>query len=304
MIIVDDGSIDASEEIIREWKDKVDFNLRYVFQENKGPGVARNLGMSVAGGDLFLFIDSDCEAKEDWIEQIYQTYQTDKFDACGGPDASRDDFTPLQRAIDFSMTSFFTTGGMRGHSNKPFAKFYPRSHNMGITKSIYKKVGGFGKLRHGQDIELSHRIIKSGAKVSYIPDAVVYHRRRTTVAKFFRQVFNWGVARVNLGKIDWKMLEPIHFVPAIALFLSVLVLIGFLLMPEEYGPIVGIGLGLLISLSIFGGIRTKSKRVVLLLLIIIPTQIVGYGMGFIWGFINRVILRRHEITGFVKGYYK
>jgi len=303
MIIVDDGSIDTTEEIIREWKNKVDFNLRYVSQENKGPGAARNLGMSVATGDLFLFIDSDCEAKEDWVEQIYETYQTDKFDACGGPDASKDDFTPLQRAIDFSMTSFFTTGGMRGHSNKPFAKFYPRSHNMGITKSIYKKVGGFGKLRHGQDIELSHRIINSGAKVSYIPDAVVYHRRRTTVVKFFRQVFNWGVARINLGKIDRVMLEPIHFLPAIITVIFFLLMIAFIINPAQNGKIFSLGFGLLLALSLLGGVKQQSVKVGILLIIIIPIQIIGYGLGFLISLFRRFVLNLDPWTGFSRKYY-
>ncbi|MEE9166298.1 MAG: glycosyltransferase, partial [Candidatus Neomarinimicrobiota bacterium] len=187
MIIVDDGSQDDTEIVVRELKASVDFELRYLSQENMGPGAARNLGMNHARGDLFLFTDSDCEPDPEWAKRIHDQYVAEEFDACGGPDASKQDFTPLQRAIDFSMTSFLTTGGLRGHGSRALARFYPRSHNMGMTRRLYEKVGGFGSLRHGQDIELSHRIIKSGARVIHIPDAVVYHRRRTSLMRFFRQ---------------------------------------------------------------------------------------------------------------------
>ena len=123
------------------------------------------------------------------------------------------------------MTSFFTTGGMRGHSEKMLAKFYPRTHNMGITRSIYDTIGGFGNLRHGQDIEFSNRIRKSGAKIKFIKDALVYHRRRTSLNQFIKQVFNWGVARVNLGKIDSNMLEMVHFVPSLACLFSIITIV-------------------------------------------------------------------------------
>ena len=121
------------------------------------------------------------------------------------------------------MNSFISTGGMRRGEKKSLAKFYPRSYNMGLLKELAQKIGDFIELRHGQDIEYSHRIIKSGAKVAYIPDAVVYHKRRTSLIRFFRQVFNWGAARINLYKIDTAMLEPLHFMPAVALLFVVFI---------------------------------------------------------------------------------
>ena len=302
-IIVDDGSTDNSEELISNKSSEVDFDLRYISQDNRGPGAARNAGMEEGRGELFVFIDSDCEAREDWLATIYEEYTLTGFDACGGPDASKDDFTPLQKAIDFSMTSFITTGGMRGHSDKPLAKFYPRSHNMGMTRKLYKKVGGFGGLRHGQDIELSHRIIKSGAKVAYLSDAIVYHRRRTSLLRFFKQVFNWGVARVNLSKIDKEMLEPIHVIPSLITVLGIGVIIGSTVSPNIFLPILFTGFGLLLFISASVGVRQNSLFTACLVSLIIPIQIVGYGIGFLLA-LMRSLVKKESWVGFSGSYYR
>ena len=304
LIISDDGSTDGTEKFIRQWQERVDFKIVFLTQKNQGPGAARNHGLLNAKGELFLFIDSDCEAESDWIATIWNSYKSEGFDACGGPDGAKDDFSPLQKAIDFSMTSFFTTGGMRGHSEKMLAKFFPRTHNMGITAKLYQKVGGFGALRHGQDIELSHRIHSSGAVVKFIPDAIVFHRRRMSLKKFFRQVFNWGVARVNLGKISPEMLEPIHFLPAIAVCCILLVTIWTILEPALFAPIFMAGILGLISLSILAGIKKRSLRVIGYSLATIPIQIIGYGIGFLIAFIKRYIFGKGRWTGFTKKYYE
>ena len=251
-----------------------------------------------------MFIDSDCEAHRLWAETILNAYQRDEFDACGGPDNAKSDFTLLQKAIDFSLTSFLTTGGMRGHSDKMIAKFYPRSHNMALKRSVYEKIGGFGSLRHGQDIELSYRIHKSGARVKFIKDAIVFHRRRTTLKKFFRQVFNWGVARINLGKIDSVMLEPIHFIPSVATLISIMIIVGTFFNGQIYFPVISIGIGLLLLACVVGGIKNKSILVTLILIIVIPLQVIGYGSGFLIAFFSRFILNRGEFTGFTKRYYQ
>ena len=208
--------------MVGEWQKESNFLIKIITQNNQGPGAARNHGLQIATGELILFIDSDCEAHPDWLKNIFQEYKKDTFDAFGGPDSAKDDFTVMQKAIDFSMTSFLTTGGMRGHSEKMLSKFFPRTHNMGIKRSVFEEIGGFGSLRHGQDIEYSNRIRKSGAKIQFIKDAIVYHRRRTTLKQFTKQVFNWGVARVNLGKIDSNMLELIHFLPSLACIFSII----------------------------------------------------------------------------------
>jgi|TARA_B110000858_G_scaffold90096_1_gene104180 glycosyltransferase involved in cell wall biosynthesis len=304
LIISDDGSTDGTKALVQLWKEKVHYKIKYISQENKGPGAARNHGLKTSSGDLILFIDSDCEAHPDWIKLILNDFRKNKFGAFGGPDGAKEDFTDLQKAIDYSMTSMFTTGGIRGHSDKMLSKFFPRTHNMGISREIYNLVGGFGNLRHGQDIEFSNRIRKAGAKISFIKKALVYHRRRTSLKQFFKQVFNWGVARVNLGKIDSDMLEPIHFLPTLSILvtiislpllsslnLSVLVILLIFFLP-------------LLFLSIYGAYIKNEIKILPLLLLVIPIQIMGYGIGFLQAYIRRFLFNKNELIGFNKNYYK
>ncbi len=302
-IISDDGSVDETESMVKKWQDESPFQIKFITQKNQGPGAARNHGLENAIGELILFIDSDCEAHPDWINIIVNEYQQNTFDACGGPDSGKDDFTTLQKAIDFAMTSFFTTGGMRGHSEKMMATFSPRTHNMAIKRDIYEKVGGFGSLRHGQDIEFSNRIRKSGARIKFLINAVVYHRRRTSIKQFFKQVFNWGVARINLGKIDQSMLELIHFLPSLATLVgfSIVGTAIYLDFPlDQLFLLLFIPLGLL---SLFGATKKNDLRIFPYLLVVIPAQIIGYGLGFILNFIKRYILNQGSWTGFKKRYY-
>ena len=303
MIICDDGSTDDTYDRIKKWTNEVKFSLKYFKQNNLGPGAARNHGVKNSKGELIVFIDSDCEADKNWLKIIYDCYTENMFDAFGGPDDSKDDFSLIQKAINFSMTSFFTTGGIRGHKKNMVTKFYPRSHNMGVKKILFNEVGGFGSLRHGQDIELSNKIYNSGAKVELLIDAVVYHRRRTTLKKFFRQVYNWGAARINLGKIDKKMLKIIHFIPSIFLILSLSLLLGTFIIPKLFIPIILFGLLSLSSICVFGGYKNKSILISLLLFLVIPLQLFGYGLGFLIAFIKRYILKKSEYIGFEKKYY-
>lgn len=303
-IISDDGSTDGTEVLVKSWQKKANFKIKYIKQENKGPGPARNHGLEKSTGDLILFIDSDCEAHPGWIKTIVEEYHKHKFDSCGGPDGGKRDFTILQKAIDYSMTSFFTTGGMRGHSEKMLAKFYPRTHNMGITRELYQALGGFGNLRHGQDIEFSHRIRTSGANIRFLKNALVYHRRRTSLRQFIKQVYNWGVARINLGKVDIAMLELIHFLPSTAFLLSAFLL---MVMYKLGWSIIEIFLFFFLPLStisILGAFTKKDLRVFPLLLVVIPIQIFGYGIGFLQAFIRRFIFNEVELVGFKKNYYK
>ena len=304
LIISDDGSDDDTESVIRSWKEKVDFNILYINQKNKGPGAARNHGLENSSGDLIFFIDSDCEAHNTWIEIIIKEYNQNEFDACGGPDGAKNDFTLLQKAIDFSMTSFLTTGGIRGHNQRMIAKFYPRTHNMCITKEVYDSIGGFGSLRHGQDIEFSNRIKKAGFKIRFIKDALVYHRRRTSLKQFVKQVFNWGVARVNLAKIDSSMLEPIHFLPSLCCLVLVLIIITTKYLGWENNEIFLMLFAPLCIVSLIGSISRTDIRIFPYLLLVIPFQIFGYGLGFLQAFIRRFVFNEDTLTGFKKNYYK
>ncbi len=304
LIISDDGSTDDTEALINSWQEKASFSIKYISQENKGPGAARNHGLEKSIGELILFIDSDCEAHPKWIETIVDEYHKSEFDACGGPDGGKKDFTLLQKAIDYSMTSFFTTGGMRGHSEKMISKFYPRTHNMGVKRDKYEAVGGFGNLRHGQDIEFSHRIRTSGGKIRFIKNALVYHRRRTSLRQFIKQVFNWGVARINLGKIDTAMLEPVHFLPSLSILLSLFIILIIYQLDWGISEIFLLFFSPLSIICLLGALNKKDLRVFPILLLVIPIQIFGYGLGFLQAYIRRFIFNEAELVGFKKNYYK
>ena len=303
MIISDDGSTDGTEEYVKNLENKFQFKLSYVSQENLGPGFARNNGVKNSMGELIVFIDSDCEADSNWLKIIFNAYKKNEFDAFGGPDEALDNFLPIQIAINFSMTSFLTTGGIRGHNKNMISKFFPRSHNMGVKKTLFEKIGGFGSLRHGQDIELSNRIINEQAVVKLLDNAIVYHRRRTTLLKFFRQVFNWGVARVNLAKIDRNMLQIVHFLPSIATAIFFLSIFGVFIYPSIFISIMYFYFLTLSIMCIYGGMKTYNIKVLFNLFLVIPFQILGYGLGFILAFIKRFIFSQSTFTGFEKKYY-
>lgn len=307
VIVVDDGSTDDTKAWVQSFQQSSNLQVRYIQQDHQGPGAARNNGMAHANGDVFVFIDSDCTAPPNWISVIQNAFAEDpELRAFGGRDDAREDFPPLLLAINYSMTSFLTTGGMRGGKKKRLAKFYPRSFNMGLHRQLYEKIGGFGALRHGQDIEYSNRIIKSGDKVAYLVDSVVYHKRRTSVTKFFRQVFNWGVARINLYKIDSSMLEPLHFAPAVAFWVVALFTLAALFSAAVFNVwkwFALLGVAALLFSAVDAMFRYKNVRAGLWAPLVMILQVSGYGIGFTLAFIRRVILKKGEFTGFVKRYY-
>mgnify|MGYP006279028865 CR=1 FL=1 len=301
-LIVDDGSTDNTDEVADRHKSSVDFSIRLIRQENQGPGAARNNGMAHANGEVFIFLDSDTIIDPGWLNAIDREVR-DGADAFGGPDEAAEDFTPLQKAINYTMTSLLTTGGIRG-KEKRVGKYYPRSFNMGLRRGIYEKIGGFGALRHGQDIEFSQRILDTGADVRFIPDAVVYHKRRTSLRKFFKQVFNWGVARINLYKINNQMLEKVHTFPAIATVLGMFLLVLAVLGSKPAVWVLLAGIGLVILQGVHAGVASRSIAVGGLVVLTAPIQIVGYGLGFLWGIFRGIVRGEETVEGFVKNYYK
>ncbi|HDR05161.1 MAG TPA: glycosyltransferase [Candidatus Marinimicrobia bacterium] len=304
IILVDDGSTDETIPFLKKYSSETELNLRFFRQDHKGPGEARNIGMQEAQGKYFIFVDSDCIADKRWLQAYYEAIKEQDLAGFGGPDAVLSSFSPLQKAIDYSMTSFITTGGIRGHSKKKISKYYPRSFNMGVRADIVEKIGGMNKLRHGQDIEFSHRILSTGEPVIKVHDAVVYHKRRTSIKKFYKQVFNWGVARINLYKIDRGMLEPVHFLPFIGTIIIALAILLTLLFPKKMLPLWIAGIGLLLGMALHGIIKYRDPKVFPFIPIVVPTQILGYGIGFAYAFVKRVILQKEEFTGFVRNYYR
>ncbi|RPF81045.1 MAG: glycosyltransferase [Rhodothermaceae bacterium TMED105] len=303
ILIVDDGSSDGTKEYFKKYKSQLDIKLLH--QENTGPGAARNLGMTHSKGDYFLFIDSDCTVPQDYFTRIKKALSDHQYDAFGGPDTYREDFSPLLKAINYSMTSFIGTGGTRG-SKKSVTKFYPRSFNMGISRKVYETIGEMGGLRHGQDMDYSARIYKAGFKVGLIEKAYVYHKRRTSLWKFFKQIFNWGVARINLSRLHPELLKPIHLAPAM-LIVTLLSIFGLSIAfgwMREFLLLSAVAFGLLASIVMIQSLSWyKSISTSLLSIVTITIQILAYGLGLLYALIQIAIGKR-EAKGFVKHYYK
>lgn len=261
-----------------------------------------------------IILDSDVILPENYLLEIDRSLSQEDADAFGGPDAAADDFTPVQKAISYGMTSFFTTGGIRG-GRRRMDKFYPRSFNMGVRKSVYQSLGGFSKMRFGEDIDFSIRIFKGGWRCRLIPEAWVYHRRRTDFRKFFRQVYNSGIARINLYKKYPESLKAVHLLPAAFTLGASLAVIfgctGIALGAAGFGGWMmagGISLGLVMAYSLLifidSTISNKSFEVGLLSIAAAYVQLYGYGLGFLNAWWKRCILGKDEFSAFEKTFYK
>jgi glycosyltransferase involved in cell wall biosynthesis len=303
VVISDDGSTDGTRQFVEN--EDHGFNILYLHQQNKGPGAARNLAMENANGEFFIFIDSDVLLPKNYLERIDSFLDNHEVDAFGGPDDSHPSFSDFLKAVNYAMTSFLGTGGTRG-STTSVTRFYPRSFNMGIHKEVYKKIGGMGGLRHGQDMDYSMRIYNEGFRVVLIPDAIVFHKRRTSLWRFFKQIFNWGVARINLGRKYREMLKMIHLLPAIVLALF----LGLVLM-SPFSAFASLGLklslylaGVIASMAFLQSfLQYRSIKVSLLSIVTLFTQVLAYGLG-IWSAVIQVILGRKTAKGISKNYYK
>lgn len=303
LVISDDGSTDGTREFLET--QSFSFPLRYLYQENKGPGEARNHGMREAAGHYFLFIDSDCILPENYLQTIDDHLRKVSLDAFGGPDDCHPSFGPLLKAINYAMTSFLGTGGTRG-AKKAVAKFYPRSFNMGIRREIFNDIGGMNALRHGQDMDFSARIYQAGYKVGLIHDAVVFHKRRTNLRRFFKQIFNWGVARINLGRMYPDMLKPVHLAPAMVvagLLVSVIVALFFPWGHILLGLVVGGALLIALLAFIQASLQYQSLRVGGLSVVTLFIQVFAYGLGT-WSGLWQWVTGKKVAVGFTKNYYK
>ena len=326
VIIVEDGSKKPCKDVCDKYAGILD--LHYYYKENSGPGQSRNYGAERAKGDWLIVLDSDVVLPKDYLRNVESGMRDE--DAFGGPDAAHESFTPVQKAISYSMTSFFTTGGIRGGKGKKLDKFFPRSYNMGIRREVYQELGGFTKMRFGEDIDFSYRIVEAGYKTALIPEAWVWHKRRTDFRKFFRQVYNSGIARINLEKRHPGTLKLVHLLPTV----FTLGVIGCLLLfalgaglyiegewLDTYGlrpddnMHQGVGfmfcvlaaLPLLLYCSVIfidSSIRNKSLWVGLLSIPAAFVQLMGYGLGFIESWWKRCILKQDEFTAFEKNFYK
>ncbi|UBM58281.1 glycosyltransferase [Marinilongibacter aquaticus] len=297
VVIVEDGSTSTAEEVCENYSNRL--NLKYFFKANSGPGQSRNYGCERASGNYIVFLDSDCILPNRYFEHLCRALDKEYTDAFGGPDAAHPDFTAWQKAINYSMTSFFTTGGIRGKSEK-LGKFHPRSFNMGYSREVFEKTGGFSKMRFGEDIDMSIRILELGFTTRLIPEAFVFHKRRSTLRQFFKQVFNSGVARINLYKRHPKTLKLVHFAPSIFVLGTLFFLfLGLFYSPFFFWPLC-CHAALLLADSTF---RNKSLFIGLLSVLTSYVQLFGYGLGFLWSFWKRIVLQKEEFSAYEKTFY-
>ena len=306
VIIVEDGSQKPCKEVCDKYTDKL--NLKYFMKENSGPGQSRNYGAERSEGEYLLILDSDVVLPENYLYAIEEELHRDKADAFGGPDRAHNSFTDTQKAISYSMTSFFTTGGIRG-GKKKMDKFYPRSFNMGIRREVYNKLGGFSKMRFGEDIDFSIRIFKAGCKCRLFPGAWVYHKRRTDFRKFWRQVYNSGIARINLYKKYPESLKLVHLLPMVFTvgvgICCILAMTGVIIKAPLLTAL-GLLPLLLYSLLIFtdSSIQNKSTKIGILSIRAAFTQLTGYGCGFIEAWWKRCVQGKDEFSAYQKNFYK
>lgn len=297
VIIIEDGSKIPCKDVCDKYADILD--LHYYYKDNSGPGQSRNYGAERANGQWLIVLDSDVVLPADYLANADRELAEHPCDAWGGADAAHPSFTPVQKAISYSMTSFFTTGGIRGGKAK-LDKFYPRSYNMGISRDVYQKLGGFSKMRFGEDIDFSYRIVEAGYKTQLLPTAWVWHKRRTDFRKFFRQVYNSGIARINLEKRHPGTLKLVHLLPTVFTVGVIGLLLLSLWWPCAFIPIILYALIVLIDSTI----RNHSLWVGLLSIPAAFTQLMGYGLGFIESWWKRCVLGKDEFTAFEKNFYK
>ncbi|SFD48504.1 Glycosyltransferase, catalytic subunit of cellulose synthase and poly-beta-1,6-N-acetylglucosamine synthase [Algibacter lectus] len=298
IVIVEDGSTLSSKSIVDAFKNKLD--ISYYFKENSGPGDSRNYGMQRAKGNYFIILDSDCILPQQYLSEVEKGLEANYVDCFGGPDAAHQSFTNLQKAINFSMTSFITTGGIRGNK-KSVDTFQPRSFNMGLSKVAFLASSGFGRIHPGEDPDLSIRLWNLGFKTTLIPEAFVYHKRRISWSNFYKQVNKFGMVRPILNSWHPSTKKITYWFPTLFCLGFVFAVLLFL---------ININLGL-IAYSLYFGvafllalISTKNIVVSILAIPAIIIQFFGYGYGFLKSTIAVSVLNKDPETHFPKLFFK
>ena len=296
VIIVEDGSQISSEPVVEAFRSQLPA-LRYIAVPNGGPSKARNRGAREASGEYLLILDSDVVLPPGYLTAVDEYLECYPVDAFGGPDAASDDFTPVQKAINYAMTSPLTTGGIRGGSADGMEKFKPRSFNLGCRRSVYLQLGGFDEgMRFGEDIDFSLRLLERGYSTALISKAFVYHKRRVDFKKFFKQVHNSGIARIHLETRHPGSTKLVHLLPALFTIASVIAL--FL----QIGRVGLLLLAVVFSVDAYHR-AGRSLPVALLAPVACFIQLWGYGSGFLRAWWGKYVVRRREFIAFKDNFY-
>lgn len=298
IVVIEDGSTIPCKGIVDAYTNKL--NITYFFKPNSGPGDSRNFGMRNAKGDYFIIFDSDCIIPKSYLTEVTKALNAKYVDCFGGPDKALDSFSDVQKAINFAMTSFLTTGGIRGGSEK-LDKFQPRSFNMGISKIAFEKSQGFGNIHPGEDPDLSIRLWNLGLETWLFPDAYVYHKRRIDWSKFYKQVNKFGKARPILNSWYPKHNKLTFFFPTVFVIGFLIAVIALLIEIPVFIYCYGIYLVLLFITAL---INTKSLKIAVLSLVAVTIQFYGYGIGFLKSFVLVQLLKRKPQEVFPELFFK
>lgn len=285
VIIVEDGSTNPCNEIVASYSDKID--IKYYFKDNEGRSIARNYGMERSSGDYLIFFDSDCVIPPDYFAVLTQSLEKSPVDCFGGPDAAHESFSNTQKAINYSMTSFLTTGGIRG-GKVQLEKFTPRTFNMGFSREVYDKVGGFREM-FSEDIDMSTRIRNAGFGISLIRAAYVYHKRRVNMKLFARQVYVFGMSRITLKLLYPESLKLVHLLPAVFVIGSLALIFLSIFVSWWFSVPLLVYFG---AIFITALISTKSLGIALKALPASILQLGGYGVGFIRAYVTKIVFRQ------------
>ncbi len=279
VVLVEDGSELTASSVVDEFNSRL--NIKYLVKNNSGPGDSRNYGMKRASGNYFLILDSDCILPEDYLDNVSLSLEREFVDCFGGPDTADESFSNLQHAINYAMTSFITTGGIRGNK-KTARSFQPRSFNMGLSARAYEQSGGFGNIHPGEDPDLSLRLKNLGFSTRFVAEASVYHKRRISFPSFYRQVRKFGMVRPILNKWHPGSARFTYWFPT--LFSLGLLFAVVLFAIKVFWPLLiyGIYFGVILIDAV---IRNKSLSVGFMAVFAVFIQFVGYGFGFLKSFI-------------------
>jgi len=298
VVIVEDGSALRCDDVVRKYAGKL--HLSYSFKENSGPGDSRNFGMKKANGDYFIIFDSDCIIPKSYLTEVAKALKENYVDCFGGPDAALDSFSDIQKAINFAMTSFLTTGGIRGGSEK-IDKFQPRSFNMGLSRKAFEASNGFGNIHPGEDPDLTIRLWNLGFETKLFPNAFVYHKRRIDWEKFTVQVNKFGKARPILNSWYPQYNKITFFFPSVFI---VGLLFAVILLIFTYDVLLQLYFAYFFTIFLVSTYKNKSFKVGLLSIKAVWKQFFGYGIGFIESFIKVIILNQKPQEAFPELFFK
>ena len=285
VVLVEDGSSERADKVVAQFADRIP--ITYLFKPNSGPGDSRNFGMDRANGDYFIILDSDCLLPAHYLKTVDAFLKQTFYHCFGGADAAHKSFSPLQKAINYTMTSFLTTGGIRG-SKKSINQFEPRSFNMGISKEAFIKTGGYGKIHPGEDPDLSQRILKAGYKTTFLPDALVFHKRRISWKKFYLQVKKFGLVRPILNQWHPDSAKITYWFPTLFVLFVILSLLLMLINVVFILPL----LAYIALIFIDSSLKNRNPYIGMLSVAAVFVQFFGYGLAFLKSSYFTVLLKK------------